>query len=67
MVERYDGLSIDAYGVTRDRTLMPGDQLDTDIRGARGVGIDAALVLTGVGRATESEVQPTWILDGLQS
>ncbi|MFB9312263.1 HAD-IIA family hydrolase [Nocardioides plantarum] len=31
-----------------DRPLMVGDRLDTDIEGARNVGIDSLLVLTGV-------------------
>ncbi|KRB49193.1 hypothetical protein ASE04_18620 [Rhizobium sp. Root708] len=36
--------------LTGDRVLAVGDALDTDIRGARAVGIDAALVLTGIHR-----------------
>jgi HAD superfamily hydrolase (TIGR01450 family) len=51
---------------TRD-VVMLGDQLETDIRGALSVGIDAALVLTGVldGATGDSDVVPTWVVDGL--
>jgi ribonucleotide monophosphatase NagD (HAD superfamily) len=41
--------------VPRERVVMVGDQLDTDIRGARGVGLDAVLVGTGVSRATAAD------------
>lgn len=36
-----------------ERPLMVGDRLDTDIAGARNVGIDSLLVLTGVTGLTE--------------
>lgn len=51
---------------TRDAVML-GDQLETDIRGALSVGIDAALLLTGVAdeQLEHSEVTPTWLLDGL--
>lgn len=51
--------------------LMLGDRLDTDIQGARSVGIDSALVLTGIDRpkqllaATEPQ-RPTYILGDLR-
>lgn len=48
---------------TRD-FVMIGDQLETDIAGAIGYGVDAALLLTGVSRAG-GNVEPTWILDSL--
>ncbi len=45
-----------------------GDQLETDIAGARAAGIDAALV-TGISRwrggAAASDLVPHWLLDGL--
>jgi glycerol 3-phosphatase-2 len=37
------------------RTLMIGDHLDSDLGGASGVGIDAAIVLTGVTRRDQAE------------
>lgn len=54
---------------TRSMILL-GDQIETDIRGARGYGIDAALVTTGVSRWDPASVpedrRPTWILSGLE-
>lgn len=55
---------------SRDMVLL-GDQLDTDIRGAKGFGIDSALVLGGVSMCAASlaggVVQPTWLLPSLQA
>ncbi|MBO1903079.1 HAD-IIA family hydrolase [Leucobacter weissii] len=47
--------------------LMVGDRLDTDIKGARAVGIPSALVLTGVDRpkqlvAASSDMHPDFIV-----
>jgi ribonucleotide monophosphatase NagD (HAD superfamily) len=39
--------------------VMIGDQLDTDIRGARDFGIDSALIEGGVS-VTIGDVAPTW-------
>ncbi|HEU5055540.1 MAG TPA: HAD-IA family hydrolase [Kofleriaceae bacterium] len=53
---------------TRD-ILMIGDQLETDIAGARRAGLDAALLVTGVSRwqpgAASGDDGPTWLLDRL--
>jgi HAD superfamily hydrolase (TIGR01459 family) len=52
----------------RRRIVMLGDQIVTDIRGARDFGLDSAFVTTGIGRVEDAElygVQPTWLLDGL--
>lgn len=53
---------------TRD-LVMIGDQLETDICGARGVGLDAALIGTGVARAqiapTDPASAPTYWLPSL--
>ncbi|MCE9578277.1 MAG: HAD-IA family hydrolase [Deltaproteobacteria bacterium] len=48
------------------RLLMIGDQLETDIAGARAAGLDAALV-AGVSRWTPERTgpAPTWLLDSL--
>jgi HAD superfamily hydrolase (TIGR01450 family) len=54
--------------VPRARTVMLGDQLGTDILGARRFGLDAVLVETGIARRAEvgaGEAQPTAILAGL--
>ncbi len=51
------------------KILMIGDQLETDIAGARRAGLDAALLLSGVSRweagAVDASEEPTWILDRL--
>lgn len=49
------------------RVLMIGDQLETDVAGARAAGIDVALTETGVGRRPppDDELQPNWILESL--
>lgn len=51
--------------------LMLGDRLDTDVRGARAVGIASALVLTGVDRpkqlvAAANDMRPDYILVSAQ-
>jgi HAD superfamily hydrolase (TIGR01450 family) len=58
-------------GIAPDRLVMIGDQLETDIAGARAAGCDAAL-LAGVSRwhdeqSTEAvnALAPTWLLDKL--
>jgi HAD superfamily hydrolase (TIGR01450 family) len=54
----------------RDRAVMLGDQLYTDILGARDFGIDSVLLSTGLTRVDDdlarSDVIPTWLLDGLE-
>jgi HAD superfamily hydrolase (TIGR01450 family) len=51
------------------RLLMVGDQLETDIAGARGAGLDAALLVTGVSRwqpdRPTGDRGPTWLLEEL--
>lgn len=52
---------------TRD-LVMVGDQLATDIKGARDVGIDSVLVQTGLARAQDADsakARPTYVLEGL--
>lgn len=52
----------------RDRVVMVGDQLATDVAGARGVGIDSVLVGTGVcdpRRLPERGPRPTWWMRAL--
>jgi len=52
------------------RLLMIGDQLETDIAGARGAGLDAALLTTGVSRwpppgGEAPAAWPTHLLDSI--
>lgn len=49
----------------KDRAVMVGDQLDTDIRGALQLGLDAALLLGGVGAPRGDHIAPTWLLNTL--
>jgi HAD superfamily hydrolase (TIGR01459 family) len=53
----------------RSRAVMLGDQLYTDVQGANELGIDSALLSTGLTRVDESlleaDVQPTWLLADL--
>lgn len=49
-----------------DRPLMVGDRLDTDIEGARAVGVDSLLVMTGVTGLAElaaatPRLRPTYV------
>jgi HAD superfamily hydrolase (TIGR01450 family) len=57
-------------GVAPSRCVLVGDNLESDIAGAKGVGMRAALVLTGV--ATRDDVsrlpaamRPDWVVPGL--
>lgn len=43
----YDNVFKLAKGIRKDRILMIGDSLETDILGAQEAGIDSALVMTG--------------------
>ncbi len=50
------------------RPVMLGDQLATDILGAKGAGIDSVLIGTGLAPRTDPAtwpVQPTWYLSSL--
>lgn len=48
--------------------VMIGDQVDTDIRGAAGVGLDSALVAGGVaGAGLVGGIRPTYRLESLAS
>jgi 4-nitrophenyl phosphatase len=57
-------------GTTPERTAMLGDRLDTDIAGARGIGLHTILVLSGVTRESDldiSPVQPDRVMQDIQA
>lgn len=62
---------IDTYfkDIKKNKILMVGDTLETDILGANRVGIDSLLFLTGNGKNfnNNNEVMPTWISNGIFS
>jgi HAD superfamily hydrolase (TIGR01459 family) len=52
----------------RRRIVMIGDQVVTDIRGARDFGLDSVFVQSGIGREEDCHlhgVSPTWLLERL--
>lgn len=50
----------------KEHAIMIGDQLATDIAGAQRIGIDSALVMSGLARVGHhSQPQPTYILPSL--
>ena len=54
-------------GIAPDRLVMIGDQLETDIAGARAAGIDAALLTGAISRWHDAAtIVPTWLLESLQ-
>lgn len=60
--------ALDRLGVPRERVLMVGDRLATDIRMGNELGLDTALVLTGVtsrDMLADSPVRPTYVLDSV--
>jgi HAD superfamily hydrolase (TIGR01458 family) len=58
--------ALDMLNVSADRAVMVGDDLDADIGGAQGAGLQGVLVRTGKHRSDRSErVQPDAILDSI--
>lgn len=55
--QAYD-VGLRQLGLPLEECLMLGDRLDTDIAGARSVGLRSALVLTGVSTRAEAEDAP---------
>jgi 4-nitrophenyl phosphatase len=59
-------VAVQRLGTNPHETLMLGDRLNTDIEGAANVGLQTALVLTGVSqRENIGLVQPSYIFDDL--
>jgi HAD superfamily hydrolase (TIGR01450 family) len=57
-------------GVAPSRSVLAGDNLESDIAGAKGVGMRCVLVLTGVATREDvarlpAEMRPDWIVPGL--
>lgn len=57
-------------GVAPSRCILAGDNLESDIAGARGVGMRCVLVLTGVATRDDvarlpAEMRPDWVVPGL--
>jgi ribonucleotide monophosphatase NagD (HAD superfamily) len=57
-------------GVAPARCVLFGDNLESDIAGAKGVGMRAALVLTGVATRDDASrlpaaMRPDWVVAGL--
>ena len=48
-------LALDRAGVLPDQAIMIGDRLETDILGAQRLGIQTAVVLTGIVNRSEVE------------
>ncbi len=60
--------AVGRLGVPRERCLMVGDRLATDILMGQQAGVDTALVLTGVTRRADladSAAQPTYVLESV--
>jgi len=54
--------------VPRERVVMIGDRLETDILGGRDAGIDTALLLSGISSEADIErvgIRPTWVAEDL--
>lgn len=56
-------VALEELGIAPEEALMIGDRLETDIAGGQGVGMDTALVLSGISTIADvekTEVHPTW-------
>jgi len=62
-------MGLERMNLDISRVLMVGDMLSTDIKGALDIGMDAALVLTGMTRREDIErlgIKPTFVMDSLK-
>lgn len=61
-------VAVQRLGVPRERVLMLGDRLNTDILGANRAGLQSALLFTGVSTPAEAEqstIKPTYIFEDI--
>ncbi|MBC7092676.1 HAD-IIA family hydrolase [Candidatus Bipolaricaulota bacterium] len=61
-------VALEVVGAPVERALMIGDRLETDILGAQHLGMDTALVLSGVSAREDiarQRIRPTWIAASL--
>jgi len=61
-------MALARLALPRERVVMIGDRLETDILGGRDAGIDTALVLSGISSTEDVErtgIRPTWIAEDL--
>lgn len=59
-------VALQRLGTKAEETLMIGDRLNTDIEGGQNVGLNTALVLSGVNNREDiANIQPDYIFDGL--
>lgn len=61
-------VALERLGTSAHETLMIGDRLNTDIEGAQALGIQTAMVLTGVNTRddiAQSEIKPDYIFEDL--
>lgn len=57
-------VALEVVGVRPEEAVMIGDRMETDIRGAQELGMDGALVLSGISTAEDADraaPRPTWI------
>jgi len=57
-------IALRELGEPKEKVLVVGDRLETDIAGADAAGVDSALILSGVSSLSDvarSAVRPTWI------
>jgi 4-nitrophenyl phosphatase len=58
-------IALDVLGTPRKRTIMVGDQLETDIRAGQRAGLFSILVQTGVPFRPDGDVVPDRVIDAL--
>ena len=63
-------VALEVAGIRPEEALMIGDRVETDISGAQGLGMDTALVLSGISADEDivrAGIRPTWVARDLSS